>query len=85
MAWGAGARLRKVLQRMDAVAADPVATTQALMDAARLSVDSPVAAYERLAPARKTVLVPRDERRSDELFCRRRHRCLFTASLRCNG
>jgi hypothetical protein len=41
---------------MDAVKADHERTTRALVEAARLSVDHPVAAYERLAPGRKTVI-----------------------------
>lgn len=56
MAWGTGARRRKVFQRMDAIADDPRQTTLALINAAQLSTTDPIAAYERLAPRRRTII-----------------------------
>jgi hypothetical protein len=56
MAWGTGSRRRKVLKRMDAIAHDHERTTLALVEAAGMSADRPVDAYERLAPNRKTVI-----------------------------
>jgi len=56
LAWGSGSSHRKNHLRMDSIAADPKVATQALMEAARLSVDQPVEAYERLAPEGKTVI-----------------------------
>lgn len=50
LAWGAGGKVRQVLNRMDSVARDPSAAALALRAAAQLSHSHPESAYDILYP-----------------------------------
>ncbi len=56
LAWGAGGKVRQVLNRMDSVAKDRSAAALALRTAAQLSHGDPDAAYDTLYPRGRAVI-----------------------------